>query len=129
MENYVFLWILGKSTLQLQMIALIIIIRCALCQTQRNIWQESLLCKLECSQAYHCWQMADQRSVEMLAFIFLSRIFALKRLAQGLSGSASAFSSFMREYLDPVVKTQYVADIGITASNATNAIRKVRAVF
>ena len=30
----------------------------------------SLFCKLDCSQAYHCLQMPDQRSVEMLAFIF-----------------------------------------------------------
>ena len=29
---------------------------------------KSLFCKLDCSQAYHCSQMADQRSVEMLAF-------------------------------------------------------------
>ena len=57
----------------------------------------SLFCKLDCSQAYHCLQMADQRSVEMLAFNFASRTFAYKRLAQGLSRSVSAFSSFMRE--------------------------------
>ena len=37
---------------------------------------KSLFCKLDCSQAYHCLQMADQRSVEMLAFIFASRTFA-----------------------------------------------------
>ena len=37
---------------------------------------KSLFCKLECSQAYHCLQMADQRSVEMLAFNFASRSFA-----------------------------------------------------
>ena len=77
---------------------------------------KSLFCKLECSQAYHCLQMADQRSVEMLAFNFASRTFAYKRLAQGLSRSVSAFSSFMCEYLDPVVKAdrcaQYVDDIG-----------------
>ena len=65
---------------------------------------KSLFCKLDCSQAYHCLQMADQRSVEMLAFNFASRTFAYKRLAQGLSRSVSAFSSFMREYLNPVVK-------------------------
>ena len=46
---------------------------------------KSLFCKLGCSQAYHCLQMADQRSVEMLAFNFASRTFAYKRLAQGLS--------------------------------------------
>ena len=31
---------------------------------------------LFCSQAYHCLQMADQRSVEMLGFNFASRTFA-----------------------------------------------------
>ena len=85
---------------------------------------KSLFCKLDCSQAYHCLQMADQRSVEMLAFNFASRTFAYKKLAQGLSRSVSAFSSFKREYLDPVVKAdqcaQYVNDIGIAANNATD---------
>ena len=94
---------------------------------------KSLFCKLDCSQAYHCLQMADQRSVEMLAFNFSSRTFAYKRLAQGLSRSVSAFSSFMREYLDPVVKAdqcaQYVDDIGIAANNATDLTRNIRAVF
>ena len=37
---------------------------------------KSLFCKLDCSQAYHCLQMADQRSVEMLAFNSASRTFA-----------------------------------------------------
>ena len=94
---------------------------------------KSLFCKLDCSQAYHCLKMADQRSVEMLAFNFASRTFAYKRLAQGLSRSVSAFSSFMREYLDPVVKAdqcaQYVDDIGIAANNATDLTRNIRAVF
>ena len=94
---------------------------------------KSLFCKLGCSQAYHCLQMADQRSVEMLAFNFASRTFAYKRLAQGLSTSVSAFSSFMREYLDPVVKAdqcaQYVDHIGIAANNATDFTRNIRAVF
>ena len=31
---------------------------------------KSLFCKLDCSQAYHCLQMADRRSVETLAFNF-----------------------------------------------------------
>ena len=42
---------------------------------------KSLFCKLDCSQAYHCLQMADQRSVEMFAFKFASRTFAYRRLA------------------------------------------------
>ena len=94
---------------------------------------KSLFCKLDCSQAYHCLQIADQRSVEMLAFNFANRTFAYKRLAQDLSRSVSAFSSFMREYLDPVVKAdqcaQYVDGIGIAANNATDLTRNIRAVF
>ena len=94
---------------------------------------KSLFCKLDCSQAYHCLQMADRRSVEMLAFNFASRTSAYRRLAQGLSRSVSAFSSFMREYLDPVVKAdqcaQHVDDIGIAANNATDLTRNIRAVF
>ena len=77
--------------------------------------------------------MADQRSVEMLAFNFASRTFAYKRLAQGLSRSVSAFCSFMREYFDPVVKSdqcaQYVEDIRIAANNATDLTWNIRAVF
>ena len=94
---------------------------------------KSLFYKLDCSQAYHCLQMADQRSVEMLAFNFAGRAFAYKRLAKILSRSVSAFSSFMREYFFPVVKadqcSQYVDDIGIAAYNATDLTRNIRAVF
>ena len=90
---------------------------------------KSLFCKLDCSQASHC----GQRSVEMLAFNFASRIFAYKRHAQGLSRSVSAFSTFMREYLDSVVKAdqcaQYVDDIGIAANIATDLTPNIRAVF
>ena len=77
--------------------------------------------------------MADQRSVEMLAFILARKTFADKRIAQGLSRSLSAFSSLMCQYLDPVVKTdqgaQYADDIGVTANNARHATRNIRAVF
>ena len=94
---------------------------------------KSLFCKLDCSQSYHCLYMADQRSVEMLAFNFAIRTFAYKRLAQRLSRSVSAFSSFMHEYLDPVIKAdqcaQYVDDIGIAANNATDLTRNIWAVF
>ena len=83
---------------------------------------KSLFCKLDCSQVYHCSQMVDQRSVELLAFNFASRSFAYKRLAQGFSRSLSAFSSSMRKCLDPVVKAdqcaQYVDNIGIAANKA-----------
>ena len=70
---------------------------------------KSLFCKLDCSQACHCMKMADQRSVEMLAFNFASRTFAYNRLSQCLSRSVSAFSCFMRENLQPFVKADQCA--------------------
>ena len=77
--------------------------------------------------------MADQRSVEMHAFNFAGRTFAYKRPAQGLSRSVSAFSSSMREYLDPVVKAdqcaQYVDDIAIAANIGTDLNLNIRGVF
>ena len=75
--------------------------------------------------------MADQRSIEMLAFNFASRTFANRRLAQRLSRALSAFSSFMREYLDKVIQAdqcaQYVDDIGIAANDAAQLIKNLRA--
>ena len=89
--------------------------------------------KFDCSQAYHCLQMADQQSIELLAFNFASRTFAYRRLAQGLSRSISAFSSFKRKYFDPVIKAdqcaQYVDDIGIAANTPEQLIKNLRAVF
>ena len=94
---------------------------------------KKLFCELDCSQAYHCLQMANQRSIEMLAFNFASRTFAYRRLAQGLSRALSAFSSFMREYFDKVIKAdqcaQYVDDIGIAANGADHLIGNLRATF
>ena len=99
----------------------------------QHIAGKNLFCKMDCSQAYHCLQMADQQSIEMLAFNFASRTFAHKRLAQGLSRALSAFSSFMREYLDKVIKAdqcaQYADGIGIAASSATQLIRNIRTIF
>ena len=62
---------------------------------------KSLFTKLDCSQAYHCVQMADDLSVQLLAFNFGSRTYAYKCPAQGLSKSVTGFSSFIRHYLDP----------------------------
>ena len=94
---------------------------------------KNLFCKLDCSQAYHCLQMADQQSIELLAFNFASRTLAYRRLAQGHSRSLSAFLSFIREYLDPIIKAvqcaQYVDDIGLTANTPQQWIKNRRAVF
>ena len=93
----------------------------------------NLFCKLDCSQAYHCLQMADQQSIELLAFNSASRTFAYRRLAKGLSRSLSAFSSFIHEYLDPVIKAdqcaQYFDDIGIAVNTTEQLIKNLRAVF
>ena len=90
-------------------------------------------CKLDCSQAYHCLQMADEQSIQLLAFNFGSRTFAYLRLAQGLNRSLSAFNSTIREYLDSLVKAdkcaQYVDDIGIAANNVDELIINIEAVF
>ena len=94
---------------------------------------KKLFCKLDCSQAYHYLQMADYQSIQMLAFNFASRTFAYRRLAQGLSRSLSAFSSFMREYLDKAIKAdqcaQYVDDIGIAANDTKQLCTNIRTVF
>ena len=94
---------------------------------------KKLFCKLDWSRAYPCLQMADKRSIEMLAFNFASSTFAYLRLTQGLSRSLSAFSSFMREYLDKVIKAdqcaQYVDDIGIADNDADHLIANLRARF
>ena len=94
---------------------------------------KKLFCKLDCSQAYHCLQMADYQSIQMLAFNFASRTFAYRRLAQGLSRSLSAFSSFMRDYLDKAIKAdqcaQYVDDIGIAANDTKQLCTNIRTVF
>ena len=69
----------------------------------------------------------------MLEFNFASRTFAYRRLAKGLSRALSAFSSFMRENLDRVIKTDQCAkqvdDIGIGPNDAEQLIKNLRATF
>ena len=77
--------------------------------------------------------MADHQSIDFLAFNFASRTFAYRRLAQGLSRSLSAFPSFIREHLDPVIKAdhcaRYVEDIGIAANTPEQLIKNLQAVL
>ena len=85
---------------------------------------------LECSQAYHCLQIADQPSEEKLKFNFVLLTFVYRRLAQGLSRSLSEFTSFMREHLDPVIKAdqyaQYVDDIGIAQKDTQHLVKSFK---
>ena len=62
---------------------------------------KSLFCKVDCSQAYHCLQMTDQRLVEMPAVNFACRTFAYKKSAQGLSRSLSVSFNFHAWVLGP----------------------------
>ena len=48
----------------------------ALTDAAHHVAGKNVFCKLHCSQAYHCLQMADQQSIEILAFNFASRTFA-----------------------------------------------------
>ena len=77
--------------------------------------------------------MADEQSVQLLSFNFGSRTFAFLRLAQGPNRSLSAFTSVVREYLDPLVKAdrcaQYVDDIGIAAHSPEELINNLELVF
>ena len=76
---------------------------------------------------------ADEQSIQLLAFNFASRTYAFKRLAQGLSRSVSAFSSFMRQNLDTVITAdsliQYIDDIGVGAHDRPDMLEKLSAVF
>ena len=80
--------------------------------------------KLACSQAYHVVQMADERSVQLLAFNFESRTFAYQRLAQGLNRSATAFSSFMRKYLETDIAADRCATFMDDVCTATRTFQE-----
>ena len=77
--------------------------------------------------------MANQQSMELLAFNFASKSFVYRRLAQSLSLSLSAFSGLIREYFDPVIKAdqcaQYVDVIGIAANILPQLIKNLQTVF
>ena len=101
--------------------------------SEQHMAGKNFFCNPDYSQPYHCLQMADQQSIELLAFNFASRTFAYRRLAQGLSCSLSGFSGFIREYFDTVIKpnqsAQNVDDNGIAPNNLQKLIKNLRAVF
>ena len=101
--------------------------------TTNHFAGKNLFCKLDCSQAYHCVQMADDFSVQLLAFNFASRPFAFICLAQGLNKSVTGFSSFVKHYLDPClaanVCTQFMDDIAAGMNNFDEMIPALRKIF
>ena len=94
---------------------------------------KSLFCKLDCSQAYHCVQMADPLSVQLLAFNFASRTMAYQRLARGLNRAVTGFSAFVRNYLEPCLSanicTQFMDDIGCGVDSAEQLLPYLRQIF
>ena len=99
----------------------------------QHMTEKKLFCRVHCSQAYHCLDMADHRSMELLAFNFASQLFEYIRLTQGLSRSRSAFSSFFRDNFHPLMKAdqclEYVDNIGIAANIPQQLLRNLKAVF
>ena len=94
---------------------------------------KSLFTKFDCSQAYHCVQLADDLSVQLLAFNFGSQTYAYKCLAQGLIKSVTGFSSFIRHYLDPCLAadlcTQFMDDIGSAVNSYYELIPTLKKIF
>ena len=92
---------------------------------------KKLFCKFDCSQTYYCVQMADDLSVQILAFNIASRKFAYNCLAQGLNKSVKGLISFVEHCLEPClaanVCTQIMDDIaaGVHNFDEIPALRKI----
>ena len=99
----------------------------------QHVAGKKFFCKLDCFQAYHCIQRADEQSVRLLSFIFVSRTFASQRLAQVSIRSSSTFTSVISENWDPVVEpdrcAQYVNNIGVAAYNPSELIENLSLVL
>ena len=59
--------------------------------------------EMDCSQACFSMQMADEKSVQLLAVNFSGRSFAFKRLAQRLNRSPTASSLCVSKHLETCV--------------------------
>ena len=93
---------------------------------------KSLFCELDCSQSYHCVQVADDVSVQLLAFNFASRNFTYICLAQSLNMSVMGFRSFLKHHLDPCLAsfcTQFMDDIAFGVNNFDQMIPPLQASF
>ena len=99
----------------------------------RHFAGKTLFAKFDCSQAYYAIQMADEESIQMLAFNFAGRTFAYQRLAMGLNRAVSAFSSFMRMKLDKCISADkcysYMDDLTSAANGFPNLFDNLKDVF
>ena len=88
---------------------------------------------MDCSQAYFSMQMADELSIQLLAFNFGGRTFAFKRLAQGLSRSPRAFSACVNKQLHACVASDrcfvYFDDLGSGAIDGDALIENLEQIF
>ena len=64
---------------------------------------KKIFAKVDCSEAYFSMQMADEKSLQLLAFNFGGRTFAFKMLAQGLNRSPTAFNLCVSKHLEACV--------------------------
>ena len=94
---------------------------------------KSFFREIDCCQAYHSLQIAEQLSLKRLGFNCACRTFVYKRLAQRISKAVSAISSFVRERLGPIVRAdqcaQKVQEFGIAANFATDPTVDIGAVL
>ena len=81
-----------------------------------HLAEKTLFTKVDCSQAFHCVQMADHLSVQLLSFNFSSRTYTYTRLARRLNKSVTVHSPFFRSHLDFCLAanlcTKFMDDIG-----------------
>ena len=94
---------------------------------------KKIFAKMDCSQAYFSMQMADEKSVQLLAFNFGGRTFAFKRLAQGLNRSPTAFSSCVSKHLEACVANDqcfvYFDDLGSGTYDGIKLLENLDEIF
>ena len=87
---------------------------------------KTIFAKMDCSLAYFSMQMADNLSVQLLAFNFGGETFAFRRLAQGISRSPTVFNSCVSKHLQSCVASDkcfvYFDDLGSGAKNGNTLI-------
>ena len=78
-------------------------------------------------------QMADELSIQLLAFNFGERTFDFKRLAQGLNRSPTAFSACVNKHLHACVENDrcfvYFDDLGSGAIDGNALIDNLEHIF
>ena len=93
---------------------------------------KKIFAEMDCSKAFFSMQMANELSVQLLAFNFGGRTFAFKRLAQGLSRSPTVFSSCVSNYLQSCIASDicfvYFDDLGSGAEDGTTLIKNLEHV-